>query len=74
MVEFISILAHGIDHVGVRRRHERFGVEPLLPDRQNIVAHAERLLRSNLHAEGIDQRERLQVDLHGALEQQLILE
>ena len=44
-------VAHRIDDVGVGGRHQGLGVQPLFPDRQNVVAGAEDLLRAVLHAQ-----------------------
>ena len=60
-------VVHGVDHVGVGRRHQRLGVEPLLPDRQNVVARAEDFLRTELHAERVDQRQRPEIRLRRTL-------
>ncbi|MNN56052.1 hypothetical protein D3C81_1709630 [compost metagenome] len=67
-------IAHGIDHVGVRGGHQRLGVEPVLPDRQHVVAGAERVLRAFLHGVHVQCRQCPDVGLHGALKQQLVLE
>jgi hypothetical protein len=67
-------IAHRIDDVGVGRRDQRLGVEPVLPDRQDVVAGAEDPFRAELHAERVDERQRPEIDLCRALEDKLVLE
>ena len=65
-------VAHGVDDVGVGGRHQGLGVEPLFPDRQDVVASAEDLFRAGLHAERIDQRQRPKIGLRRPLEEQFV--
>jgi hypothetical protein len=52
--------------------NQGLGVEALLPDRQDIVAGAEDLLRAGLHAERVDQRQCPEIGLCRPLEKQFV--
>jgi len=65
-------IAHRVEDVGVGGRHQGFGVEAFLPNGQDVVTGAKRLLRPDLHAERIDQRQRPEIRLRRSPEEQLI--
>ena len=67
-------VTHGIDHVGIGRGNSGFGVEAILPDRQDVVTRAEGFLRAFLHGVHVQRRQCPDVRLHGALEQQFVLQ
>ena len=67
-------VSHRIDHVRVRRSHQRLGIKALLPDGQHVVALAEGLLRASLHAERVNERQCPQICLRGALVEQFVAE
>jgi hypothetical protein len=52
--------------------HQRLCVEAALPDRQDVVARAENLLRAELHPERVDQRQRPEIGLRRSLEKQFV--
>ena len=67
-------ITHGVDHVGVGRGHAGLGVEAILPDRQHVVTGAESFLRALFHGVHVQRRQSPDVRLHGALEEQFVLQ
>ncbi|MNV58997.1 hypothetical protein D3C71_1513960 [compost metagenome] len=51
-------IAHGINHVRVRRGDKRLGVEPVFPDRQHVVTRAENALGTLFHGVHVQRRQR----------------
>lgn len=60
-------IAHRVDYVGVRCRHPRARVHPVLPDWQDVVAFTECRLRTVAHTDHVQRRKHGYVGMDRAL-------
>ncbi|MCY1429605.1 hypothetical protein D9M71_455270 [compost metagenome] len=67
-------VAHRIDYVAVWRGHQSFGVHPVFPDRQYIVALAKLSLRAVAHADGVQGRQGKPVRLDGVIVEAILVQ